>query len=55
MRAEEDMLEKWESETFNVIIMPKYRQCKRLKIDRECSKPASALYIGLGWDEDSTT
>lgn len=49
------MLEKWESETFNVIIMPKYKPSKRLKIDRECSKPASALYIGLGWDEDSTT
>ena len=35
--------------------MPKYAQCKRLLIDRECKKPARALYIGLGWDEDSTT
>jgi len=32
--------------------MPKYKEDKRLKVDREFDPPPSNLYIGLGWDED---
>lgn len=35
--------------------MPKYAKDERLKVDREVNPPPSALYIPLGWDEDSTT
>ena len=40
-----------------VIIMPKYKQDKRLKVDREDMdhKPTAVLFVGLGWDEDATT
>lgn len=37
------------------IIMPKYKKDEILDCDREISKPPETLYIGLGWDEDSTT
>ena len=35
--------------------MPTYKLDTRLKVDREQDPPSSKLYIGLGWDEDSTT
>jgi len=38
-----------------VIIMPKYKEDSRLKVDREYDVPPSSLYIGMGWDEDRTT
>ena len=37
------------------IIMPKYKHDDILDCDREINKPPETLYIGLGWDEDSTT
>ena len=37
------------------VIMPKYKHDDVLDCDREIKKPPETLYIGLGWDEDSTT
>jgi hypothetical protein len=39
----------------SVIIMPKYKKDERLNVDRECDIPPKTMFIGLGWDEDSTT
>ena len=40
----------------SVIIMPKYIKDERLKVDRETfPAPPEEVFIGLGWDEDSTT
>ena len=40
----------------SVIIMPTYIQDPRLKVDRESyPAPPESLFIGLGWDEDSST
>lgn len=38
-----------------IVIMPRYKLDERLRIDREVAAPPSAVYIGLGWDEDATT
>lgn len=38
-----------------VVIMPRYKTDERLKVDRETNIPPKELFIGLGWDEDSTT
>ena len=35
--------------------MPKYEHDDVLDCDREIDKPPESLFIGLGWDEDSTT
>ena len=35
--------------------MPEYEHDETLEVDREIKKPPEALFIGLGWDEDSTT
>ena len=39
-----------------MIILPQYEMDKRLKVDREkVPSPPDSVFIGLGWDEDSTT
>lgn len=37
------------------VIMPKYKLCDRLNIDKEIDPPPKSMFIGLGWDEDATT
>jgi hypothetical protein len=37
------------------IIMPKYERDDILSVDREFEIPPPALFLGLGWDEDSET
>ena len=54
VRAEEEAIEKGD-DVAAVIQMPKYELDRRLKVDREVNKPNENLYIGLGWDENSTT
>lgn len=38
-----------------IIVLPKYKQDQRLKVDREVDPPPAAVYVGLGWDEDRHT
>jgi len=35
--------------------MPKYGLDAILKVEKEVNPPPKELFIGLGWDEDSTT
>lgn len=35
--------------------MPQYRHDDELDVDREINAPPREIFIGLGWDEDSTT
>ena len=54
LRAKEE-LNKLGDDAHSVILMPKYKKCPRLNVDKETDIPPSNLFIGLGWDEDSTT
>ena len=54
-RAEEDLLKQGGDSAHKTILMPKYKLDERLKVDREIDPPPGNLFIGLGWDEDSTT
>ena len=38
-----------------MIVMPKYKLDKRLKVMKEVDAPSDKLFIGLGWDEDDKT
>lgn len=56
-RAAEEERKKAEAE-FNSganIIMPRYERDDKMEVDREYLVPPSAMFIGLGWDEDKTT
>jgi hypothetical protein len=37
------------------VIMPRYERDEKMEVDREYLIPPHAMFIGLGWDEDSTT
>lgn len=37
------------------VIAPRYERDNILNIDREVEGPPDKLFMGLGWDEDSTT
>lgn len=37
------------------VIQPKYEFDELLQVEREIDSPPEALFIGLGWDEDSKT
>lgn len=37
------------------MIWPKYKKDERLNVDREYDIPPDKVFLGLGWDEDSTT
>lgn len=37
------------------IIMPQYKHDDEMSIDRECDPPSEKLFLGMGWDEDSST
>lgn len=41
--------------TTSNIVMPKYKFDDHLQVDREDKNPPESAFIGLGWDEDSTT
>ena len=41
--------------TASNIVMPSYECDTFLECDREINKPPESQYIGLGWDEDSST
>ena len=55
IRAQEELNRSGAGDSTKSIIMPKYAKDARLKVDREVNPPPTALYIPLGWDEDSTT
>lgn len=42
-------------EAKKVVIMPKYKLDKRLHVHREHDHPPTAVFMGLGWDENETT
>lgn len=54
VRAQEDLIKQGD-DAHKIVIMPKYKQDPRLKVDREVNPPPNAVYIGLGWDEDRNT
>jgi hypothetical protein len=54
IRAQEDLIKQGD-DAHQIVIMPKYTVDARLKVDREVNPPPSAVYLGLGWDEDRNT
>ncbi len=37
------------------VVMPKYKKDEVMDVDREDEVPPEEMFIGLGWDVDSTT
>ena len=54
IRSIEEMNKKGDNAHKNVL-MPEYKECPRLHVDKECNIPPANLFIGLGWDEDRNT
>jgi hypothetical protein len=54
IRSVEEMNRKG-GNSYEIVKYPQYKIDPRLKVDREFNMPDDKIYIGLGWDEDSTT
>lgn len=55
IKAQEELNEAMGDDANKVVIMPTYTMHPRYKVDIEDLSPPKEIYMGLGWDEDSTT